>query len=134
MGSYEEEWSNMHAAELRLDMEPCRLTVGGQEIVADLRAVVHLGEDARVEDPVGIGEEQLGDAVALWESAHTESRRVTLGSNRVIVCGMEALAHTMAFEELAGCAPRTWANTEIFGFDAKGHITSWRVFRDEAGI
>lgn len=43
MGSYEAEWSNMHAAALRLDMEIYRLTVGGNEVVADLRAVTHLG-------------------------------------------------------------------------------------------
>lgn len=43
MGSYEAEWANMHAAALRLDMEIYRLTVGGNEIVADLRGVTHLG-------------------------------------------------------------------------------------------
>ena len=30
MGSYEEEWRNMHADGLRLDMEVYRLTVGGR--------------------------------------------------------------------------------------------------------
>ena len=44
MGSYLDEWNNMHASELLLDMEVYRLTVGGQEIVADLRAVTHLKE------------------------------------------------------------------------------------------
>lgn len=223
MGSYEEEWQNMHTDGLRLDMEPYRLIVGGREIVADLRAVTHLGEsgvgpdaldgtrhtlsytgiysvdeagllcanrtfadpvpdrlwkafypmlplpselpppprdamqirqaiedhlyfwnlgtreqwrrrfseDARVEDPVGAGETLLGDAAELWESAHDEARRVSLGCNRVIVCGMEALAHTVAFEERAGSPSRTSANTEIFTFDGEGSITSWRVFRDE---
>jgi hypothetical protein len=48
MGSYESEWHNMHASSLRLDMEIYRLTVGGNEIVADLRAVTHL-------DSPGIG-------------------------------------------------------------------------------
>jgi hypothetical protein len=45
---------------------------------------------------------------------------------------MEALAHTVHFEEVGGRAPRTLANTEVFAFDAEGRITSWRVFRDEA--
>jgi hypothetical protein len=224
MGSYEEEWRNMHADGLRLDMEPYRLTVGGREIVADLRAVTHLGEKgvgpdaedgtrhtlsytgiysidddgllcanrtfadpvpdllwkafypmlplqselpppprseaqicqaiedhlyfwnlgtpaqwrrrfsdaAQVEDPVGTGARPLGDAAELWESTHSGARRVTRGCNRVIVCGMEALAHTVDFEEVGGRAPRTLANTEVFAFDAEGRITSWRVFRDEA--
>lgn len=44
MGSYEAEWANMHASALRLDMEIYGLMVGGNEIVADLRAVTHLGQ------------------------------------------------------------------------------------------
>jgi len=223
MGSYEEEWRNMHADGLRLDMEPYRLTVGGSEIVTDLRAVTHLsepgvgpdadagtrhtlsytgiytiGEDgllcanrtfadpvsdelwkafyptlaspserlppardaaqirqaiedhlyfwnrgslsewrarfsehARVEDPVGSGVHLLGEASDLWKLTHSEDRRVTLGCNRVIVCGMEALAHTVAFEEVAGRAPCSQSNTQVFAFDAEGFITSWRVFRDD---
>jgi hypothetical protein len=43
MGSYETEWANMHASDLRLDMEIYGLMTGGNEIVADLRAVTHLG-------------------------------------------------------------------------------------------
>jgi len=223
MGSYEDEWNNMHAAALQLDMEPYRLSVGGQEIVADLRAVTHLGEpgvgpdavdgarhtlsytgiytvdddgllcanrtfadpvpeelwrafyptlpppserpapprspaqihqaiedqlyfwnvgaldawrrrfsdDARVEDPVGTGRHPLGDAEALWQDAHRATRRVTLGCHRVIVCGMEALVHGTAFEEIPGAPARTHATTEVFAFDAEGRITSWRVFRDD---
>jgi hypothetical protein len=224
MGRYEEEWRNMHADGLRLDMEVYRLTVGGREIVADLRAVTHLGEkglgpdaddgarstlsytgiytidddallcanrtfadpvseelwqafyptlpppsereplprdegqirqaiedhlyfwnlgthdewrgrfsaDAVVEDPVGSGSQVLGDGRELWEGAHSGERRITLGANRVIVCGMEALVHGVAFEEGGGRVPRTHANAEVFAFDAEGRICSWRVFRDEA--
>jgi hypothetical protein len=223
MGSYEAEWQNMHAEGLRLDMEPYRLTVGGREIVADLRAVTHLDakgvgpdaldgvrhtlsytgiytvdekgllcanrtfadpvsdelwkafyptlplpselpppprdagqirqaiedhlyfwnlgsregwrrrfrEDAILEDPVGAGASPLGDGIELWDRTHTADRRVWLGSHRVIVCGMEALAHTVAVEETDGRPPCTAANTEIFTFDDEGYISSWRVFRDE---
>jgi len=226
MGSYDEEWRNMHVAGLRLDMAPYRLTVGGREIVADLRAVTHLDApgvgpdsgsgtrhtlsytgiytvdddgllssnrtfadpvpdelwkafyptlplpsdlppparnaaqiqqaiedhlyfwnlgtreewrerftaDAIVEDPVGRGAHPLGDARDLWEATHGDRRRISLGCNRVIVCGMEALAHTVAFEEEAGTAPRSLANTEIFAFDSEGRIRSWRVFRDDEVI
>ena len=42
MGSYLDEWNNMHSDGLHLDMEAYRLIVGGNEIVADLRAVTHL--------------------------------------------------------------------------------------------
>ena len=44
---------------------------------------------------------------------------------------MEALAHTVAFVEVAGRAPRTHSNVEIFRFDPEGRIQSWRVFREE---
>jgi hypothetical protein len=224
MGSYETEWRNMHADALRLDMEPYRLTVGGREIVADLRAVTHLGEKgvgpdaelgvrstlsytgiytvdddgllcanrtfadpvpdhlwqafyptlpppgerpppardaawirqaiedhlyfwnlgeredwrrrfregAMIEDPVGTGSVPLGDAVELWEETHRPALRRWLGCHRVIVCGMEALAHTVSVEETPDHPPRTSANTEIFAFDDEGFIVSWRVFRDEA--
>ena len=223
MGSYEVEWRNMHTDALRLDMEIYRLTVGGREVVADLRAVTHLGlkgsgpdsvigtrhtisytgiyrideegllcsnrtfadpvpdelwaafyptlplpselpaparsdseirqavedhlyfwnvgnrenwrrrfsEDAWVEDPVGTGPRQLGDAGSFWRSSHTENRRVTLGVNRLIVCGMEALAHAVSFVEEEGRGARSSSTTEIFSFDDEGYITSWRVFRDD---
>ena len=52
MGSYREEWDNMHSNSLRLDMEAYRLIVGGSEIVADLRAVTHLGSMGRGPDSV----------------------------------------------------------------------------------
>jgi len=223
MGSYTEEWDNMHAAARQLDMEVYRLTVGGHEIVADLRAVTHLQEpgtgpdaadgarstlsytgiytvedsgllsanrtfadpvseelwkafyptlpspsereplpknpvqlqqavedhlffwnvggleawrrrfreDAVVEDPVGTGSRALGDGRAFWERGHARDARVLLGCHRVIVCGMEALAHTVHVAEASDAPPRTSANTEIFAFDADGRIASWRVFRDE---
>jgi hypothetical protein len=223
MGSYQAEWQNMHAADLRLDMEPYRLTVGGSEIVVDLRAVTHLGvpgpgpdaeagrrhtlsytgiytirddgllsanrtfadpvsddlwkafyptlappserppplldppqirqaiedhlyfwnvgtfeqwrarfsRNARIEDPVGCPPRSPDDTRDLWESTHTVDRRITRGSNRVIVCGLEALAHTVVFEESRQRAPRTFAQTEIFAFDPLGQIKSWRVFRDD---
>ncbi len=226
MGSYEAEWHNMHASSLRLDMEIYRLTVGGNEIVADLRAVTHLdspgsgpdavdgprstlsytgiysvndsglfcanrtfadpvsdelwkafyptlpspsereplsrsesqlrqavedhlyfwnagtleawrrrfSSNAWIEDPVGGGRRALGTARDLWEAAHARDLRISLGCNRIIVCGMEALAHTVVFEERAGANASTSANartnTELFTFDAEGRITSWRVFRD----
>jgi hypothetical protein len=44
---------------------------------------------------------------------------------------MEAIAHTVAFEEPAGRAPCSHTNTEVFSFDVEGRITSWRVFRDD---
>lgn len=224
MGSYEAEWHNMHASSLRLDMAIYRLMVGGNEIVADLRAVTHLDtpgvgpdavdgnrstlsytgiytvneaglfcanrtfadpvsetlwkafyptlpspaeraplprsesqlrqavedhlyfwntthraawrrrfrEDAWIEDPVGSGRRPLGAGEEPWNRAHGPERRVSLGCNRLIVCGMEALAHTIAFEERADGSTRTCANTELFDFDADGFIRSWRVFRDEA--
>lgn len=50
MGSYEVEWQNMHASTLRLDMEIYRLTTGGNEVVADLRAVTHLDAPGRGPD------------------------------------------------------------------------------------
>jgi hypothetical protein len=87
--------------------------------------------DAQVEDPVGTPPCPLGDARERWEAAHADGRRVRLGCNRLIVCGMEALAHTVAFEEVAGRLPRTRSNVEIFAFDAEGRIKSWRVFREE---
>jgi hypothetical protein len=224
MGSYLEEWNNMHATDLRLDMEPYRLVVGGNEIVADLRAVTHLpqgvrgpdidsgrrstlsytgiytvdqegqlsanrtfadpvpdelwkafypmhplpselpppplgeGEirqaiedhlyfwnlgslgdwrarfsaEARIEDPVGRDAKSLDSAAgALWDAGHSDQRRVSRGCNRIIVCGMEALAHTIEFEECADSPSRASANVEVFAFDSIGRITSWRVFRDE---
>ena len=223
MGSYAEEWENMHAAALQLDMEVYRLTVGGREIVADLRAVTHLQEtgrganqadgaryaisytgiytldesgllcanrtfadpvsdelwkafyptlpapgerdplprspadlrqavedhlffwnvgerdawrrrfreDAVIEDPVGSGPCELGDARVLWERRHAQDTRVFLGCHRTIVCGMEVLAHTVQVTETKGAPARTSANTEIFAFDSDGRIASWRVFRDE---
>jgi len=222
MGTYAEEWDNMHAASLKLDMEVYRLTVGGHEIVADLRGVTHLEEpgmgpdaidgarhaisytgiytveddgllsanrtfadpvsedlwkafyptlpspgerpplprneaqlkqaiedhlffwnvgsygawrrrfsnEAIVEDPVGSGVRNLGDGRALWDRAHAENTRVLLGCHRVIVCGMEALAHTVHVSEASDAPPHTSSNTEIFAFDEDGRIVSWRVFRD----
>ncbi len=73
----------------------------------------------------------LGEASHLWNLAHTEDRRVTLGRTRVIVCGMGANAHTVTFEELAGRAPCSHTNTEVFSFDVDGRIISRRVFRDD---
>jgi hypothetical protein len=46
MGSYADEWDNMHS-DLHLDMEAYRLIVGGREVLADLRAVTHLGPGSR---------------------------------------------------------------------------------------
>lgn len=46
MGPYADEWHNMHSDALRLDMEAYRLIVGGREVLADLRAVTHLGPAA----------------------------------------------------------------------------------------
>lgn len=51
MGSYADEWQNMHG-DLRLDMEAYRLIVGGREVLADLRAVTHLGPGASGPDAV----------------------------------------------------------------------------------
>jgi hypothetical protein len=224
MGSYEAEWDNMHASALRLDMEIYRLTVGGDEIVADLRAVTHLdapglgpdaidgarstlsytgiytvdedgflasnrtfadpvgddlwqafyptlpppssrpppprsearlkqavedhlyfwntaafaawrrrfSEDAVVEDPVGSGRRPLDSGRELFDPAHARDRRLLLGSHRVIACGMEAVSHSVRFEECADRPPRTTAHTEHFRFDSEGRIELWRVFRDEA--
>ncbi len=56
---------------------------------------------------------------------------MSLGCNRVIVCGVEALAHTIAFEEPIGGRALSRANTELFAFDAEGRITSWRVFHGD---
>ncbi|MFO0691280.1 MAG: nuclear transport factor 2 family protein [Myxococcota bacterium] len=223
MGSYEAEWNNMHASALRLDMEIYRLTVGGHEVVADLRAVTHLDapgrgpdaqdgarstlsytgiytvndagllatnrtfadpvnetlwaafyptlpppssrpplprseaelkqavedhlyfwntgdlprwrrrfrEDALVEDPIGRGSQALGTGRELFEPAHARDRRVLLGAHRVIVCGLEVLAHTVHCEERTGSPPRTTPHTELFRFDAEGRIESWRVFRED---
>ena len=225
MGSYETEWHNMHASSLRLDMEIYRLTVGGNEIVADLRAVTHLAspgigadavdglrstlsytgiytvnnagllcanrtfadpvsdalwkafyptlpspaerdplprsevqlrqavedhlyfwnagtreawrrrfrEDAWIEDPVGSGRRPLGSGREVWDPAHARHQRVSRGCNRVIVCGMETLAHTVSFEEPTGGRARSRADTELFTFDAEGRITSWRVFHGDDG-
>ena len=216
----------MHAASLKLDMEVYRLTVGGHEIVADLRGVTHLEEpgigpdatdgaryaisytgiytvddegllsanrtfadpvsedlwkafyptlpspserppparndaqlkqavedhlffwnvgsheawrrrfsdEAVVEDPVGSGARPLGDGRVLWDRAHAKDSRLLLGCHRVIVCGMEALAHTVQVSESSDAPPRTSANTEIFAFDDEGRIASWRVFRDEDAV
>ncbi len=223
MGSYETEWHNMHTDELRLDMEPYRLIVGGREIVADLRAVTHLGEsgvgpdsetetrntlsytgiytvddagllcanrtfadpvpdhlwqafyptlpppserpppaldgrqirqaiedhlyfwncgswsqwrgrfrpDATIESPVGTGPSPVDTTKDVWEQTHRPERRRLLGCHRVIVGGMEALAHAVAVDESPGLAPRAASRSEIFAFDDEGYIVSWRVFEDE---
>ncbi|MEZ4332422.1 MAG: hypothetical protein R3F35_11745 [Myxococcota bacterium] len=223
MGRYEAEWANMHTSALRLDMEIFGLIVGGDEIVADLRAVTHLGtrgvgpdavdamrstlsytgiysvdetgllatnrtfadpvddtlwrafyptlappserplpsrgpmqlaqavedhlyfwntdrreawrrrfrEDARIEDPVGSGARLLEDGSAVWSAAHAQDRRILLGCHRKIVGGMEVLTHGVRTEERTGMSPRMTVQTELFGFDSDGWITSWRVFREE---
>ncbi len=87
--------------------------------------------DAVIETPVGVGASPVDSAIDLWERTHRHELRRWLGCHRVIVCGMEALAHTVCVDEPPESPPRAVSRTEVFAFDAEGYIASWRVFEDE---
>ena len=87
------------------------------------------GDDAWIEDPVGSGPRPLGDGTDAWKAGHTTEGPVRRGCHRVIVCGMEVMAHTVEARETPN-GVRSSTQAEIFAFAPDGRIESLRVFRD----
>jgi steroid delta-isomerase len=92
-------------------------------------------DDVVFEDPVGappvVGKPALRK---FFKDAVSSGWIIYMASERIVVCGQEAVSLTDASWGLAGQEPARVKIVHTFGFDDDGRISSLRVFFDQGTI
>ncbi|HWI10633.1 MAG TPA: nuclear transport factor 2 family protein [Burkholderiaceae bacterium] len=103
---------------------------------ADIQARAELfADDAVFEDPVGakplVGKQALVD---FFRAAFAAGWVIRMKSDRIVVCGNEAVSLTQGEWGLPGTEPAKVFIVHTFAFNAEGKATRLRVFFDQNTI